>query len=156
MNLDIDKEANAAFFEIIEKEHGDLMDRWNDLNARILKIQIPKIFLFTIKSNLREIGQELKQLQNDYIAWNKKAGNFLGKPNYTFKESQNGLAVLTHYSSMLRHVVNSMHNNMILIANNYNKRWDQYKGQTNFVIAISSFLLTFLGLIAALYTILLS
>lgn len=154
MNLDIDKEKNSAYFKLIEKDHAELMARWNKLSDRIHEIDIPSLFVFTVKSELKQLGQDLSALQVDYVEWNKKAGEFLAKPHYIFEKDQDNGIVFLHYSNMLRHVISSMDGHMVLIANNYNKRWDQYKGQRNFIIAIVSFVLTFSGLIAALYTIL--
>lgn len=153
MNLDINKEKNADYFEIIEKDYTDLMDRWNKLNKRMQKTSIPDLLVFTVKSELRSIGKDLKILQKDYIKWNKKAGSFLAKPHYIFEKDQDNGVVFLHYSNMLRHVIRSMDSHMVMIANNYNMRWDGYKGQRNFIIAIISFVLTFLGLVVALYTI---
>lgn len=153
MNLDIDKDDNADYFNIIETEHGNLMDRWNELHYKLYQLKIPKVFGFKAKKELKDIGKALKDLQKDYLEWNKKAGNFLGKPRYNFNKEQDGLAIFIHYSSMLRHVVNTMHNNMVMIVDSFNKRIDQRKSQINFNIAIVSFALTFLGLVFTLYTI---
>lgn len=152
-NLDIDRDKNQKYFDLIEKEHGELMDRWNELQSRILKLKIPSFFIFGVKKELKQIGSKLKKLGEDYISWNNKAGNFLGKPNYVFKKDQDSSVVFLHYSNMLRHVVNSMESSMRVITVSYNKRWDQYKGQRNFIIAITSFILAFLGLIAAIISI---
>lgn len=153
-NLDIDRDKNQKYFEIIEKDHGKIMDRLNDLQLRILNIKIPSLFVFTIKNELKQIGKELVKLSKDYIKWNNKAGEFLGKPNYVFKKDQDSGIVFLHYSNMLRHVVNSTENSMDVIIDSHNKRWEQYKGQRNFIIAILSFSLTFLGLVAAVLSIL--
>lgn len=152
-NLDIDRNKNQKYFDLIEKDHGELMDRWNELQSRILKVKIPSLMVLGVKKELKQIGSELKKLGEDYIRWNNKAGNFLGKPNYVFKKDQDPGIVFLHYSNMLRHVVNSMESDMRVITDSYNKRWDQYKGQRNFIIAITSFILTFLGLVAAIISI---
>jgi len=122
MNLDIDKKENSDYFDLIEKDHASWMKRWNKLSARIDEIDIPSFLVFTVKSDLKKIGKDLQALQKDYIKWNNKAGSFLAKPHYIFKKDQDNGIVFLHYSNMLRHIIGSMHNEMILIANNYNKR----------------------------------
>lgn len=154
MNLDIDKERNAEYFKIIEIEQNELMDRWNVLHQKLHELKIPKLFGLKSKKQFKIIATELRALQRDYLAWNKKASNFLSKPRYIFDNKKHDSSVaFFHYSSMLRHVLNTMYNNMLMIVESYNKRLDQYKSQLNFNIAIFSFVLTFLGLIVTLITV---
>lgn len=154
MNLVLDRETNPKYFEVVEKGFNDLMDRWNSLNKKIHDVKVPTVFPFLIKSDLNEIKDELKKLQEDFLSWNQKAGDLLVEPNYGYKKDDNIVAIMVHYSGILKHRISTMNNDMVLAANNYNKKVDQYKSQVNFIIAITSFILTFFGLVISLYSIL--
>lgn len=153
MNLVLDRETNPEYFEIVEKGFVELMDRWNSLNKKIHAVKIPTLIPYRVKSELDEIKEELKELQDNFLEWNQKAGDLLVEPKYGYKEDDNIVAIMVHYSGILKHRISTMNNDMVLAANNYNKKVDQYKSQINFIIAITSFVLTFFGLVISLYTI---
>lgn len=154
MDLVLDRETNPEYFEIVEKGFNELMDRWNSLNKEIQEVKVPTVLFFRIKGELNKIKEELKELQTDFLEWNQQAGDLLVEPKYSYKEDDNVVAIMAHYSGILKHRISSMNNNMILAANNYNKKVDQYKSQKNYIIAIASFVLSFFGLAISLYSIL--
>ncbi|MBO6801627.1 MAG: hypothetical protein JJ892_15245 [Balneola sp.] len=153
MNLVLDRETNPDYFEIVEKRFTKLMDQWNSINKKIHDAKIPIVVPFRVKGELDEIQKELKALQAAFLEWNQKAGDLLVEPKYGYKKDDNIIAIMVHYSGILKHRISTMNHDMLLIANNYNNKIDQYKSQINFIIAITSFVLTFMGLIIALYTI---
>ena len=146
------KEINPDYYEIGE-EHGKLMERWNEINNNTHRLKIPKLFLFKAKNKLIKIREEGQELQKDYIAWNKKASNFMLNPKYGFEQNQEGkeLAYL-QFTDIIRFLVNSMHENMVMLTNNYNNRHSAYREQGNFVIAIIAFCTGLLGLIISIYS----
>lgn len=153
MNLVLDREINPEYFEIAEKGFNELMDQWNAINKKIHGAKIPTFVPFRVKGELDEIQKELKALQAAFLEWNQKAGDLLVEPKYGYGKDDNIIAIMVHYSGILKHRISTMNHDMVLIANNYNNKINGYKSQNNFIIAITSFVLTFLGLVIALYTI---
>lgn len=147
--LNLKKEVNIEYYDILEK-HNALMDEWNRIALRISKMRQPKLFLFGYKKRLQDLGQELLILQKDFLNWNAKAGDFLANPHLIFTENDERELGFIHYTSLLRDMRNKLDNYMVLIAMNYNILQDLYSNRVNFIIAITSFLLTFAGLVATL------
>ena len=146
--LNLKKEANIEYCDIRET-HNALMGEWNRINLQISKMKQPKLFLLGYKKRLQDLGRELIILQKDFLSWNAKAGSFLDKPHFIFTENEGELGFI-HYTSLLMDIRNKLDNYMVLIGTNYNNLQDFYSNRVNFIIAITSFLLTFAGLVATL------
>jgi len=147
----LDEEGNESYYELVE-EYNELLSRWNKFNENINEFRIPRLLVFGTKKHLEEKGNELSLLQKDYLDWKGKATNFFIKPHYNISKELDGDLIFIHFTNVLRHLVNRMESNMILIANNYNKIYSDYEGQINFIIAIISFLISFSGLILGIIT----
>ncbi len=149
--LGLDKERSPEFHEIVE-ENNALMDEWNRVNRVLVDSKQPRLWLFGHKKKLQKIGRELRELQDRFITWNERSGNMLYKPHFRFRSDQESEVGFIHYTNVLRDLRNSMDRRMVLIADNYNRRHDEHNSQVNFIIAITAFFLTFIGLIATLIT----
>lgn len=146
----LNQESNPKFYGLVE-EYNSLMTRCNANNNRIQNFRIPRILLFDTKTKLQSIGRECYNLQQDFLDWNKRAANFALHPHYTLESEQNGELVYTHFTDSMRHTINSLNDYMMLLSENYNKRYMEYENQKNFIIAITAFLIGVLGLLVSSY-----
>lgn len=147
----LNKKDNPDFYNILE-EYNSLMEKWNSLNNRIVSYKIPQINLFNIKKELRILGEEGLKLQNEYLRWNKKATKFALEPNYTFDQHQNQELTYLHFTSNMRHTVNYMNSNMVMLTNSYNTLYSSHEQRVNFNTAISAFAIGIVSLFIALFS----
>jgi hypothetical protein len=150
--LMIEKEKNPEYYSILEK-HNVLMKEWNQINNKIHSLKVPKLFIWKNKDQLKEIFNELTQLEKDYIDWNNIAYPFISSPNYVIPNCPESNLIFLHFTANLRDLRNKMSDDMRLIENNYNHFKNWQSNQVNFIIAISSFVLSIVGLIIALLTV---
>jgi hypothetical protein len=147
--LNLKKEDNLLFYEILD-EHNAIMSEWNRIGHQLQDIKIPKLISPRFRRRLRSIGLEIQELQKRFLQWNGKAYGLVTKPNYVFSEDEERELGFIHYSGLLQDIRNHVDNRMVMMVSNFNRVQDLYSSQVNFVIAISSFVLTFLGLIATI------
>jgi len=150
--LGLKKENNIEYYEIIDG-HNSLMDEWNRLNKKIHEMKQPILFLFRHKKRLQELGRDILELQEKFLEWDKKAGNFIIKPHLIFSENDEREIGFVHFTAVLRDIRSKFDNQMIMIATNFNELQHGHSNQVNFIIAVASFALTYVGLILALLTI---
>lgn len=145
------KEINPDYYKIGD-EHNELMKKWNALNSKIHSLIIPKFFFFKVKIVLAKLKRDGEDLNKDYIAWNKKATEFLLNPKFYFEKNQEDRElVYTNFTNGLKFIIEKMQNNMILIATNFNLTSSQCREQRNFIIAISAFIFGFIGFLSTIY-----
>ena len=123
------------------------------LNKKIHEMKQPILFLFRHKKRLQELGRDILELQEKFLEWDKKAGNFIIKPHLIFSENDEREIGFVHFTAVLRDIRSKFDNQMIMIATNFNELQHGHSNQVNFIIAVASFALTYVGLILALLTI---
>lgn len=149
----LNKELNTEYFSIME-EYNSLMDKWNNVNNQLHSFKVPTLFLVNTKRKLTKIGEAVAELQKEYLAWNKKATNFLINPSYRFDDDQQAKELTyTHFTDMMQHTINFLESHMKVIVGNYNDIYSSYKYQININIAISAFLISIIGLIVSLFAV---
>jgi len=141
-------EDNPDYYDII-REHNELMANWDKLNIKILSFRIPT---FIIKpKRLRGFEEELKNIEKQFIEWNKKACSFSHAPKYKFDVNENQELAFIHYTNNMRFLINTMEDSMVLINANYNRQYSRLEGQINFIIAIGSFVVAMVGLVISIF-----
>ena len=150
--LSLHKEDNPQYHALVEK-HNSMMVEWNRINKSLHEAKTPRIFPFAFKKKMKVLQIDLESLQKDFIIWNNDAFKFLLNPNLIIPHSSDSEITFLHYSGFLRDLRSKYERNMILIGDNYHRVWDSYSNKVNFRIAIASFVLTFIGLVATLITI---
>jgi hypothetical protein len=128
------------------------METWNKIAHELDEMEIPKKISPKFKRRLRAIGLEIQELQKRFLEWNKKAYALITKPHFIFSGDEEREIGFLHYSGLLQNIRDHIDNRMVMIVSNYNRVQDMYSSQVNFVIAISSFIATLLGLVATLLT----
>jgi hypothetical protein len=99
---------------------------------------------------LKEIGREIQALQKKWGDWEARTLKFCTQPTFNFpKDGMNSVAFL-HFTGVLIERVRFVQVLMIQGIENYNKRYNEHENRKNFMIAISAWILTFLGLVASL------
>jgi len=144
------EDINPEYWQIY-KDHNKLMDKWEQYNSEILNFRIPRLLMFGTKKKLIRIGKEVLKLHGEFIEWNKRACGFAFAPRYNFDADQNKELVFIHFTSNLRFLINTLEDSMVLIATNYNKLFSNLENQINFLLAISAFLIAFIGLLISTY-----
>lgn len=147
----LEKEDNPEYYKLGD-EFNLIMDKWNDLNARIINFKIPRIWLFGKKKKIISIGKEISSLQKQFSSWQERTANFYIAPHFIFCGNDNNDKSFIHYTNVLQYLLKKLNSNMTLIAENYNKVYASYESKINFNIAITSFLVSFGGLILGIIT----
>lgn len=151
-NLSLKKEDNPEFYFIVD-EHNAIMEQWNKINKDLFNLKQPKILLLGHKARLKSFHKPMETLQSKFIVWNKKAHELLHEPDFIFSEDEESEIGFIHYTNILRDMIGQLDHHMVLIADNFVKVQQRHSNQFNFVIAITSFALTFIALIVTLFTI---
>lgn len=125
------------------------MNRYNELQRNLLSHKIPNVFICGNKNKLKEIGKNIKELQDDWLKWNAIAEDFLKAPNYIFEYSDTSGISFIHFNNLLMHRINIMESCITQIINNYNKIYSHVENKINFLIAITGWIITLLALIIA-------
>jgi hypothetical protein len=151
-SIALDKEHNLEYFSIIEKQ-AILFSKLSKINSDLIALQIPKIFVWNSAKRLKEIHKEMKLVEKEYIEWNKTIESFIYNPTLYIKRDADYNLILLHHIDILRDIRDKMSDGvLILITNNYNRAKGEQSNQINFIIAITSFVFTFIGLALALLT----
>jgi len=149
--ISLEEKDNPEFYALA-KEHNSLMDRWNQYNNQLHTFKVPRVLIFKTKHKLTLIGRNIAKLQKDFLDWQKRARGFSVKPHYKVDSQQPGHLIYLHFTATMRDLVNRLDSNMVLLAENYNKRYSEYQNQVNFLIAIIAFIVSFIGLLLGIIT----
>jgi hypothetical protein len=150
--IDINRKDNPKFFEILD-EHNALMQDWNRLNNEFMCIKQPKFLLLGHKARLTSYYVSMESIQGRFIGWNEKAHAFLHKPHFIFSEEEESELGFMHFTGELRFLIHEMDSHMMMLADTFVKLQQRHGNQVNFLIAIASFVLTFVGLLVTIFTI---
>jgi len=146
--LHIDLSENKKFSELFSG-YNALMEGWNRVNdalhTRDLGWRIRKR-----RKHLLNLGKELKDLQERYCDHNDKAIRFVVNPEFSIPKDSDQRLTFYLYHSALRDRINQFRSLMELIVVNYNNAHSEITGTRNFGIAITSFAISMIGLVASL------
>jgi len=145
--LRLEKEDNPEFYALSD-EQPLLMDRWNQFNNRLYAFRVPRLWLFGTKRNLLLVGADINQLQRDFLDWHKRARKFCVNPYYKTKGIPLGdqRLIYLHCTATLRDLMNKLGSDMLLLVENYNRRWSEREGRLNFLIAMVGLIIALVGL----------
>lgn len=153
--LGLREEGNEAYYSLVER-HNEIMAEWNRLNNDLHSFKPGKIPLRKHKKILLKRGRGIDNLQKDFLQWYNDASDFLLKPNIVVDPGEESKLTFLHYTGFLSHMISEANHNMVLLVDNYQKRYNALHNQWNFMIAITSFVLTFLGLLVTAYALIIS
>ncbi|HDL01821.1 MAG TPA: hypothetical protein ENH23_06275 [candidate division Zixibacteria bacterium] len=150
MKIAINPEDNPELSNII-KGYNELMSIWNEINKEIHSTKIPLLYHKThINLYVNTIGIKLSEFQKKWLEFNKRADSFILNPIYKIPQSSDQSTIFFHYQITLINKINHLRTNMVLIDENYNHTYSQLSSKRDYTIAISSFVLGFIGLIFSL------
>lgn len=149
--ISLKEKDNPAFYSLV-KEYNSLMDKWNDYNKQLHDFKVPRLLLFKTKHKVTSISKDIAELQKDFLDWQGRARSFCVKPYYKTDSEQLGHLVFLHFTATMRDLVNRLNSDMILLVENYNKVYSEYRNQVNFLIAITAFIISFIGLVLGIIT----
>lgn len=156
--LELLKDANPEYHNLIN-ESNEIMDEYGKImglihsfklpKRKIWKCELPKLSFFCgAKAELSIIGKEAITLTNRFLDWNNRALTFCASPHYSFRlgsEVDTQTSVI-HYTNLLLYRANRLNNDITLLQNSYELRYSEIENAINYWIAITAWLLTFLGL----------
>ena len=149
MKLFLDPKDNAEYGALIEG-YNSITDEWNKINDALHRRRIPAIFSFKAKRSLETIGKRLAALQNKWLEHHAKAVQFHANPHYLIPEGSSSTVTFQHYQDVLIHRINHYEATMTLLVSNYNLAESELRHTRDFDIAITSFVLSLIGLTIAL------
>jgi hypothetical protein len=95
----------------------------------------------------------MKLVEKEYLEWNKMADSFIHNPTLFIRDNADYNLVFLHNIDTLKDIRNKLSEGVLLVVtNNYNRAKERQSNQINFIIAMSSFVVSFIGLVLALLT----
>jgi hypothetical protein len=149
--LKLDEADNPDYYNLW-REHNELDKRWDEINNQIHEIRIPKFAIWQAHKKIKGIGRELVALQESYLKWRNKAVNFQMNPHYEIVRDENTPIVYLQATANMRNLSDRLESKMILLGNNHNLVHNQLDNRFSFLIAMGSFVLSFLAFVISLIT----
>jgi hypothetical protein len=151
-DLALDEKLNPEYFSILEK-HQVLLNKANKINNDLIAFQIPRLFVWKSAKTLKAIHKEIKIVEKEYLEWDNLATSFIHHPKLSIQDDEYKNLVFSHNLDILKDLRNKMSDNILFIlGNNYFRSKESQGNQINFIIAITSFILTLIGLVIASLT----
>jgi hypothetical protein len=147
--LSLDRDNNEDFYKLAD-EHNSIMGCWNLHNSLLCKIKTGRIFPFRARYKIKDIGKNIKKLQDEFLDLNKRASDFLMRPHYKIDPTQRGDMVFLYFTAILQYLIGHLDSRMVMLAENYNKVYLEYQHRIDFLIAIGAFIVSLVGLIIAI------
>ena len=148
--LALDRDKNPKYYKLGD-DHFEIMKCTDALNKKIMTHPPKKFIPFSLKKNIREFRKELISLNPNVFGWTANLDNFLLRPEFIFVDDQEYKLGYHHYMAELRDMRLRVNERFELTFRNYENVARSYNEQRNFLIAISSFALSFAGLLWALF-----
>ena len=145
----IERKKNPIYFSLLA-EHNLIMAEHDRINRLIVDYRIPELFLYGQRKKIGLLGKQVKELHERFLLWDKEVSIFTIHPNLNFPEEVDADTSFFHYMDVLRDVRlygKYAFDSMIV---NYQRVYNSYASQLNFLIAMFSFAASFAGLIASL------
>ncbi len=146
--VSLPREGNEELCELMEVSNVILAECQSIQSELFLLVQ-PKLLLWGYRSKLHKIGSRVAANQRRWTEWDVAIRAWCYEPNFIFpNEGRNEVAFL-HFTMEIRERANHVQHLVLLGIGNYSKRFSQLESRFNLLIALSSWFLTFLGLIAS-------
>ena len=147
--VSLPREGNEEICELLEVSN-EILAKCEMVQNELWMLRLPKFFLWGYKRRLRQIGSEAIQLQQRWSEWDVRVRGWCGEPKFRFPQDGNNDVAFLHFTMDVRDRVNYVQRYIMMQIENYHKRSSEYEGRVNVLIALSSWFLTFLGLVASL------
>jgi hypothetical protein len=148
--LDLDRESNKEYYFFID-DFSVIQNEINTLNNKLLRFKQPRFFLFCQKKKIKAFLKPMEDVRDLVDNWSKKYTTFLGKPKLSLNNILDPTLGYVHFMSYLGVLNNIISDKFDTIVSNYTIIQDRNSNQINFIIAITSVLLSLFGLLLAIY-----
>lgn len=155
LDFSITEADNPKWFNLIRRAN-ELTARFNTANGHLFAINPRLWHVSEAKEMLKAILPEVQGFDKEALTWRGEATNFVLNPVLVFQKDEGSELSFLHYVENVRDAIRRVELQMETLERNYNNIFSQVEGRVNFAIAIGSFILAILGLIAALVPIFLS
>ncbi len=161
--LELLEEGNPEYYKLIN-ESNEIISEYNRImnlvhsfklhKIKLWKCELPKpsFFYCRAKADLSIIGREGMSLRDRFINWNDRALKFCQSPHYRFStdpEVDKQTSVIL-FTNLLLHRADRLNSDITLLQSNYNLRFSEIENAINFWIAITAWLITFVGLLVSI------
>ena len=146
-------EGNEEFYNFVERSN-DIIREYDAIQQDLFALRLPKVFLGSNKKKLLVLGKRTMQLLSEFSDWNSEARQFCTKPKYLFSHDTENATAFLHFTMDLRERANYVGSSILQGVENYNKRFTEHENRQNFVIAITAWFLTFVGLVVTVLSLL--
>lgn len=151
--LSLEEDDNPEYYTLY-KDMNEMVSRYNAIQERIHNTRVKGWLHLKSRRKLSSVSPDLESLMTDYLKWRNRADNYLLKPHLVITEATDSGTVFLHYMDNLRASTQQMEDRISVVADNYRYVDAKISSSLNFRIAITSFVLTFLGLVFTLYALL--
>lgn len=148
--LDLDRESNKDFYSFID-DFSVIQNEINTLNKKLLRFKQPSFFLFCQEKKIKAFLEPMENVRGLVDNWSKKYTTFLGKPKLSLNNNLDPTLGYVHFMSFLGVMNNMISDKFKTLVSNYMIIQDRNSNQINFIIAITSALLSLFGLLLAIY-----
>jgi hypothetical protein len=150
--IKFDPGRNPEFAEIVAS-HKRLMEDWNTCIEEVHAFRIDRLLPFRRAGRLRALGIRIGRLADSWLKWQQKSEAFALNPRFHELEEEHAWLIYSHSVASLHFMLLKTRFSMDVIIHDYNRIWSDRSNQLSFNIAILSFALTFLGLLASLWSV---
>jgi hypothetical protein len=150
--LDLKKEDNETYYGLVD-EYNSIIGRINAINGNILQLKQPRFFLFRFKSQIKSLYEPLSVLQVLLDEWTAQYTAFVDKPSLTFSGDEEREMGFIHFMRGLEFMDARVNKLFDTTTDNFIRVQEKYNNQVNFIIAIVSAFISFVGLLIAIYSI---
>ena len=147
--LDLDRESNKEYYSFLD-DFPIIQDAINSINNKLLSFKQPRFFLFSQKKKIKAFLKPIEEVRDLKAKWSNKYITFLGKPSLSFNNLDPTVGYV-HFMNFLAEVNHIVNNKYDTLVSNYMIIQDRNSNQINFIIAITSALLSLFGLLLAIY-----
>ncbi|MEW5702195.1 MAG: hypothetical protein AB1792_08205 [Candidatus Zixiibacteriota bacterium] len=146
------QEDNPDLVELARRRDA-LAEKWEDLNRRVLQLEIPKVCIWRVPKVLRQLGPELKSMEQEWADWDQDARMFCIDPKLKIPPENDGPSVTLHITAEFRSWIDRMFQNMRLLDSIYGHKLDRYRDQRNLVLSWGGILVGFIGAVLSLFSV---
>lgn len=147
--LQLPEEANKPFYEMVQTSNT-ISDELESIQQDLFSLKLPRLFLWSMKPGLRNIKHRLPSTLSRWQDWDNKVRRFYSKPVLSIPNGPEEGVAFNHFVMDLRFRSQEIRGLVIQAGENFNRRTAEYENKRNFLIAWTSWLLAFFGLIWSL------
>jgi hypothetical protein len=147
----LEETRNPDYYALM-RESNTLMERCSQLNDEIVRCKIALLRVWRARKSLRQLAEGVQEVQKQHSNWNKRMTDFGAAPRFHLSGASDSALSYLHFSGLVWHRMDQVRSQLRILEQNFVLKTNRLDEQRNFVIAITSVVISLLGLLASLCT----